>query len=130
VLVMKRGHHFLVGLPGNPVSVVATAHLILLPLLCRLLGAPAPTWLELPLTAPTGNRGQRQLFLPARLTSGGVAPIAWNGSGDLIAAASGDGFIDLPIGSNFSTGALVRFLPFVGWQPGNTAQLPERAPRR
>ena len=129
VLVMKRGHHFLVGLPGNPVSVVATAHLILLPLLCRLLGAPAPTWLELPLTAPTGNRGQRQLFLPARLTSGGVAPIAWNGSGDLIAAASGDGLIDLPIGSNISTGAMVRFLPFVGWQPGNTAQLPKRAPR-
>jgi molybdopterin molybdotransferase len=130
VLVMKRDSHFLVGLPGNPVSVVATAHLILLPLLCRLLGAPAPSWLELPLTAPTGNRGQRQLFLPAQLTSGGVAPIAWNGSGDLIAAASGDGLIDLPIGSTFSAGAMVRFLPYVGWQPGATGQLPERVTRR
>ena len=130
VLVMKRDNYFLVGLPGNPVSVVATAHLILLPLLCRLLGAPEPTWLALPLTAPTGNRGQRQLFLPARLTSGGVAPIAWNGSGDLIAAASGDGLIDLPIGCNFNSGAMVRFLPYVGWQPGATGQLPERVPRR
>ena len=130
VLVMKRDHHFLVGLPGNPVSVVATAHLVLLPLLCRLLGASSPTWLELPLTAPTGNRGQRQLFLPARLTSGGVAPIAWNGSGDLIAAASGDGLIDLPIGSTFCAGAMVRFLPYVGWQPGAFGQLPERTPRR
>ena len=130
VLVMKRDHHFLVGLPGNPVSVVATAHLILLPLLCRLLGAPSPTWLELPLTAPAENRGQRQLFLPAQFTPGGLAPIAWNGSGDLIAAASGDGLIDLPIGSHLSPGALVRFLPLVGWQPGNSAQLPERTPRR
>ena len=130
VLVMKRDSHFLVGLPGNPVSVVATAHLILLPLLSRLLGALAPTWLELPLTAPTGNRGQRQLFLPSRLTSGGVTPIAWNGSGDLIAAASGDGLIDLPIGCDFNPGAIVRFLPYVGWQPGATGQLPERVARR
>jgi molybdopterin molybdotransferase len=130
VLVMQRDDRFLVGLPGNPVSVVATAHLILLPLLQRLLGAPPRTWLELPLTAPSGNRGQRQLFLPARFTPGGVAPIAWNGSGDLIAAAAGDGLIDLPVGSAFDTDDHVRFLPYVGWQPGTTGRLPERTPAR
>jgi molybdopterin molybdotransferase len=129
VLVMQRGERFLVGLPGNPVSVVATAHLILLPLLHRLLGAPAPTWLELPVTASAINRGQRHQFLPANLTSGGIAPIAWNGSGDLIAAASGDGLIDLPVGAAYAPGAVARFLPYVGWHSGPGGRLPDR-PRR
>jgi len=130
VLVMQRGERFLVGLPGNPVSVVATAHLILLPLLHRLLGAPTPTWLELPLTAPATNRSQRHQFLPARLTPGGFAPLTWNGSGDLIAAASGDGLIDLPVGAAYNPGQLARFLPYVGWQPGHVGQLPERPAKR
>lgn len=130
ILVMQRGGHFLVGLPGNPVSVVATAHLFLLPLLQRMLGAPAPAWLELPVTAPAINRGQRHQFLPARLTSGGIAPIAWNGSGDLIAAASGDGLIDLPVGAAFNPGQVARFLPYVGWQAGHVGQLPERSAKR
>jgi molybdopterin molybdotransferase len=130
VLVMQRGERFLIGLPGNPVSVVATAHLFLLPLLHRLLGSPAPPWLELPVTAPAINRGQRHQFLPAHLTAGGIAPIAWNGSGDLIAAASGDGLIDLPIGAAYHPDHVARFLPYVGWQPGHVGQLPERPARR
>jgi molybdopterin molybdotransferase len=130
ILVMQRGEKFLVGLPGNPVSVVATAHLFLLPLLHHLLGAPVPTWLELPVSTPAINRGQRHQFLPARVTSGGIAPIPWNGSGDLIAAASGDGLIDLPVGTAYNSGQLARFLPYVGWQPGHVGQLPERPARR
>jgi molybdopterin molybdotransferase len=130
ILVMQKGATFLVGLPGNPVSVVATAHLFLLPLINRLLGAPMPTWLELPVTAPAINRGQRHQFLPARLTSGGIAPIAWNGSGDLIAAASGDGLIDLPVGAAYNPGHLARFLPYVGWQAGHVGQMPERPAKR
>ncbi len=130
VLVMQRDDRFLVGLPGNPVSVVATAHLILLPLLHRLLGEPAPKWLELPVTAPAINRGQRHQFLPAGFTQGGIAPIAWNGSGDLIAAAAGDGLIDLPVGAAYHPGHLARFLPYVGWQTGHVGQLPERPVKR
>lgn len=130
ILVMQKGGKFLVGLPGNPVSVVATAHLFLLPLLNRLLGAPLPTWLELPLTAPATNRSQRHQFLPARLTSGGITQVPWNGSGDLIAAASADGLIDLPVGAAYNTGHLARFLPYVGSQAGHVGQLPERPARR
>lgn len=130
ILVMQNGTKFLVGLPGNPVSVVATAHLFLLPLLHRLLGAPMPTWLDLPLTAPAVNKGQRHQFLPARFTHGGIAQVPWNGSGDLIAAASADGLIDLPVGTAYQTGNVARFLPFVGWQTGTTGRMPERTPRR
>ncbi len=107
-----------IGLPGNPVSVLATAHLYLLPLLGRFLGGWLPRWTALPLTVPWAHRGQRHLFLPARLVDGGVEPIRWNGSGDLIAAAAGDGLIELPVGLSGEPGARVRYLPYVGALPG------------
>lgn len=129
ILLMQKGDKFLIGLPGNPVSVIATAHLFLLPLIHRLLGAPAPTWLTLPLTVAAANKSPRQQFMPARLTVGGVERTAWNGSGDLIAAACSDGLIDLPVGSAFAVGSPVRFLPFIGWQPGMTGSMPARQPR-
>ncbi len=128
ILLMQNGDKFLIGLPGNPVSVIATAHLFLLPLIHRLLGAPAPTWLTLPLTVAAANKSPRQQFMPARFTAGGVERTAWNGSGDLIAAACSDGLIDLPVGCAFAVGDHVRFLPFIGWQPGMTGSLPARQP--
>ena len=66
--------------------------------------------------------------MPARFTAGGVERTAWNGSGDLIAAACSDGLIDLPVGCAFAVGDHVRFLPFIGWQPGMTGSLPARQP--
>ncbi len=82
------------------------------------------------MTTPAANKGQRHQFLPARLTSGGIAQVPWNGSGDLIAAASADGLIDLPVGTAYNTGHTARFLPFIGWQTGTTGRMPERQPRR
>jgi molybdopterin molybdotransferase len=127
VFLARRGDgRCLIGLPGNPVSVLATAHLFLLPLLGRWLGGWAPTWLELPLATPFAHGGKRHLFLPARLVPGGVAPIAWNGSGDLIAAAAGDGLVDLPIGTDATPGTRVRFLPYLGSTPGERGIIPPR----
>lgn len=103
----------LAGLPGNPVSVLATAHLFLAPMLGLFLGGWTPRWLELPLAVAKQHRGKRHLFLPASLGDGGVRPVDWNGSGDLLAAASGDGLVDLPVGSDLAAGDLVRFLPFL-----------------
>lgn len=127
VLLARRGaRQFLVGLPGNPVSVVATAHLVLWPLLRRLQGAAPAPWLELPLTMPWGHRGNRQLFLPARLVPGGIEPVKWNGSGDLLAAAAADALIDLTPGADLAAGALVRALPYVGSHPGEHGTMPPR----
>jgi len=126
VAARADGRH-LVGLPGNPVSVLATAHLILLPVLARRLGGCTPAWLELPLAAPTRNRGRRQLFLPARLVPGGVQTVPWNGSGDLLAAAHGHGLVDLAPGADLPTGTMVRLLPYVGG--GDAGLLPARAVR-
>ncbi len=117
----------LIGLPGNPVSVLATAHLYLLPLLGRFCGGWLPQWLQLPLTVPWQNPGKRHQFMPARFESGGIAPIRWNGSGDLIAAATGHGLIELPIGFSGTPGTIISFLPFVSsGSVADTAILPFR----
>ena len=114
------------GLPGNPVSVLATAHLFGLPLIGRFLGGWRPTWLSLPLTCDHEHRGKRHLFLPGVLGDGGVTPIPWNGSGDLLAAGAGDGLIDLAAGRRSAAGDLVRFLPFLGHSIGDRGRIPMR----
>ncbi|MFT7678888.1 MAG: molybdopterin molybdotransferase [Planctomycetota bacterium] len=103
----------LAGLPGNPVSVLATAHLFLAPMLGLFLGGWTPRWLDLPMATAKQHRGKRHLFLPASLGDGGVRPVDWNGSGDLLAAAGGDGLVELPVGADLQAGDLVRFLPFL-----------------
>ena len=112
------------GLPGNPVSVLATAHLFLAPLIGRFLGNWSPDWLDLPLAGAHAHKGARRLFLPAKLGSGGVTPIRWNGSGDFYSAARGDGLVDLPPQSRLEAGALVRYLPYLGHVPGEVAVRP------
>ena len=127
VLVARRDDgHWLVGLPGNPVSVLATAHLFLLPVLGKLGVASGTTWMRLPLAEPWQQRGARRLFLPARIDSGMIRPIRWNGSGDLIAAAAGDALIDLTPGGTWKAGEFMPVLPYVGALPGQRGLLPQR----
>ncbi len=137
VFLARRDGCVLVGLPGNPVSVVATAHLVLGPVIARLGGGASSAWRGLPLAMPWKHTGKRQLFLPARLVrdagisaDGGerIEPIRWNGSGDLIAAAAGDGLIDLAPGFEAQAGHVVRFLPYVGMAAGQWGLMPGRAP--
>jgi molybdopterin molybdotransferase len=118
------GH--LVGLPGNPVSVIATTHLILGPVLGRYLGGWEPNWVTLPLAEPFSHPGSRHLFLPAAIGPGGVTPIRWNGSGDLLAAAAGEGLLDARPGLDLAAGSPVRFLPYVGVRLGDRGLLPAR----
>ena len=115
VLVARRADGALfVGLPGNPVSVLATAHLFLFPALGHFLGGWAPPSVRIPMREGYEHRGRRHLFLPARVEDGGLVPVRWNGSGDLIAAATADGLVELPIGATFAAGEPARFLPYVG----------------
>ena len=121
---------FLVGLPGNPVSVIATAHLILGPVLGRLLGGWEPGWIDLPLAGEVARRGRRHLFLPATLGAGGVTPVPWNGSGDLLAAAAADGLVDLGPGDTpMSQGDTIRFMPYVGVRASDHGCIPPRQER-
>ncbi len=127
VLVASRGDGALfIGLPGNPVSVLATAHLFLLPALGHYLGGWAPRWIQVPMAADYEHKGRRHLFLPATLGDAGLCPVDWNGSGDLIAAAAADGLVELPVGATFQAGQRARFLPYIGHSIGERSALPPR----
>ncbi len=131
ILVCRRPDgRLLVGLPGNPVSVLATAHLFLARAIGRFWGGWCPEWLDLPIAGGYEQRGRRHLFLPARLGAGGVTPVRWNGSGDLLAAASADGLVELRAGSSFAAGDPIPFLPYLGHDPGQRGVLPKRERER
>jgi len=117
---------FLLGLPGNPVSVLVTAHLFLAPLVGLFLGGWTPRWQRLPLAREHQHRGKRRLFLPARCTPEGLEPVRWNGSGDLLAAGTADGLLDLAPDSRHAAGAAMAFLPFLGHTLGEVGTLPPR----
>ncbi len=85
------------GLPGNPVSVLATAHLFLWPLVRRMLGQGPPTWRLVPLAEPVQPNPHRELFRAAVLTDTSTARVlSWHGSGDLAHTAAATGWIRLP----------------------------------
>ena len=128
-LARRAGGALLFGLPGNPVSVLATAHLFLVPALDRLVGREGSRWLTLTMGESHRHDGKRHLFLPAVVDGGLVRPIRWNGSGDLFSAAAGDGLLDLPVGASFERGAPARVLPYVGHAFGERGLLPPREPR-
>jgi molybdopterin molybdotransferase len=78
------------GLPGNPVSTMVTFALFVRPaidLLCGELEARALAFTDAILTTAMSEKPGLTHFLPARLTWGSetarVAPIAWQGSGDV-----------------------------------------------
>ena len=116
----------LIGLPGNPVSVLATAHLFVLPLLSQFWPGWHHQWLHLPLAKAFTHSKPRHLFLPAQWNSEGVHPISWNGSGDLLAAAAADGLMSIPPHSDWQPGDQVHFIPFAGRGLGAGSQLPAR----
>jgi len=98
----RRGDVLVFGLPGNPVSTLVIAELVLLPALRRMMGekAPAPAMLEAVLDAPLSHRGNRRSFRPVvlRWSDGAwrAAPVEYHGSADLAGAARGTAFAAIP----------------------------------
>lgn len=90
------------GLPGNPVSVLVTARRMALPALRRLAGftdEPIPPVVTLP--EPDGKRLDLWWHRLVRLTGPGAAALVeGRGSGDIAAAARSDGFIEVPPGQS------------------------------
>ena len=105
-----------IGLPGNPVSVLATAHLFLWPVFACAMAADPPPWRKVTLAEPVKANPKRQMFRVARLGSDGAAmAVPWHGSGDLIHTSGFDGWLRLPIQAGpVPAGSLLPFLPAVG----------------
>ena len=112
LMVARRGHQWIVGLPGNPVSSYVTAFLFLLPLLRRLAGADVAAALPRPLparlTAPVPATEGRQEFLRASLTFDEVTPLGEQDSSALATLARANALIARPAHSPaLTTGEVV-----------------------
>jgi len=90
------------GLPGNPVSTMVTFDLFVHPAIDILAGAeprPLPC-VQARLTAPVRERPGLTDFLPAQISWRGetayVSPIAWQGSGDVVAMAHANCLMVVP----------------------------------
>ncbi len=108
-----------VGLPGNPVSVLATAHLFVWPVIRAMVGLPpALPWRRVWLSQETQPNPRREVFRSVRLigdTRDQVEVIHWHGSGDLAHTSQADGFVRLPAQAEpLQPGTAVRFLPMIG----------------
>ncbi len=96
------GHTCFLGLPGNPVSTLVTFLLFAAPLIRALSGESdaAPRFTSATLAADFRTRPGLTRFLPAHMKGfwdrTTVAPIAWQGSGDLAATARANCFLVIP----------------------------------
>jgi molybdopterin molybdotransferase len=113
------------GLPGNPVSSAVTFLLFAAPVLAALGGRTRPNPLSTPgprfalarLAAAVKGKTGLTRFLPAWCTFGAagdlpeVAPVEWQGSGDLVAMARSNCFLVIPEDSaSLSVGTTARIL--------------------
>lgn len=115
-----------VGLPGNPVSVLATAHLFLWPMVRKMLGLASGgvasggvlPWRRVWLAAPVKPNARREAFRAARFvgeTREQVEVLPWQGSGDLAHTATAEGWVRLPAShAELQAGTGLSFLPLLG----------------
>ena len=108
-----------VGLPGNPVSVLATAHLFAWPIIRAISGVTAELpWRRVELAEGVTPNPRREAFRSAELVSDNkeqVRVLGWKGSGDLAHTACADGFVRLPMRDEaLHPGDAVWFLPVIG----------------
>jgi molybdopterin molybdotransferase len=95
-----RDGRLVVGLPGNPLSVMVGLELLLLPALLRLAGAaePGPATFQAPLTTALRQDPGRVRVRPVRLVRGGAEPLGADLSHQLARAALADALALVPIG--------------------------------
>jgi molybdopterin molybdotransferase len=101
LLVARRGHQIVLGLPGNPNSSFVTAFLFLLPLLRVTQGAAhaLPAAIPLPLAEALPAGEDRREFRRARFVEGRALPLAERDSSALRTLGAADLLIDRPIHS-------------------------------
>ncbi len=106
------------GLPGNPVSTMVTFELFVLPAIDLRTGAaprPLPMF-RAKLATQVREKGPVVHFLPARIEWEGrearVTQLPWQGSGDVVALASANGFLVVgPERPEIAAGEWVDVLP-------------------
>ncbi len=111
-----------IGLPGNPVSVLATAHLFVWPMVRKMMRLdPALPWRRVWLASPVRPNAMREAFRAARFvgeTRDQIEVVPWQGSGDLTHTATADGWVRLPVSdAELQVGTGLAFLPLLSGSP-------------
>ncbi len=102
VVFGKLPEAYFLGLPGNPISTMVTFAMFAAPLVRALAGETEvePRFVLARVEAEVRVQAGLTRFLPARMESdvrgARVRRIAWQGSGDLAAAARANGFLVVP----------------------------------
>lgn len=109
----RLGDKTLLGLPGNPVSALVTALVLVFPALRKLQGARdcEPPWSQGLLAEPLGNPDKRRHFVRVRLDGNGLVRSAGvQASHVLRSLATAVGVVDIPPRQTLAAGSLVRYL--------------------
>ena len=105
-----RDHKPVFALPGNPVSTLVCAYRYLLPYIHRLYQITTPL-LQLPLTKEINWKTNLTCFVPVKIKGQKAQPVDFGGSGDFIALAKADGFIQ------YEHGKKQTLWPYFSWRP-------------
>ena len=113
VMFGRRGATAYLGLPGNPVSGLVGAQILLLPILRRLLGqGPETQLLDARLGVDLPPNGDREHYMRARRTENGVVPFENQDSSLLSVLAQSDVLLVRPAGEGARrAGETVRIVP-------------------
>jgi molybdopterin molybdotransferase len=121
VLYATRGRNrHIIALPGNPVSVLTSMHVFVLPALRMLSGVREEECrpsIRLPLKSRVKSKSGRSYMALGRVVnkrSGpAIEPVESMGSADILAASSADGVLTVPASkTELPAGALVEFMPW------------------
>ena len=95
-------HGFVLGLPGNPVSVFVNTEVLAKPLLFALSGISyRPSLVPVPMAVELRRKStERVEFKPVRIEEDGVHPVRYGGSSAIQALGEADGFVRLEIGQD------------------------------
>ncbi|HEY3372196.1 MAG TPA: gephyrin-like molybdotransferase Glp [Prolixibacteraceae bacterium] len=101
LLFGERDHHFVFGMPGNPVSSFVQLEVLVKPFLNVLTGNTRnEPILQLPLEADyTRKKGKELLFVPVAINEQGhVRPLEYHGSAHIHAYVNAYGMMEIPEG--------------------------------
>ncbi len=95
-----KGHIYLFGLPGNPVSAFVQFEILIRLLIAKITGCTeTQPILSLPLGADYRRRkADRKSFLPVKIKSNEVFPVEYHGSAHIHAYVEADGIMAIDIG--------------------------------
>lgn len=115
LLFGRKGNHFVVGLPGNPVSSFVQFEIMVKPLLQKLTGlSPQHFILQIPSDENYKRKKDDVLaFVPVQITENGKATsLEYHGSAHIHAYVNAHGIMEIPIGiAEYKKGDIVRVRP-------------------